>query len=694
MKTLLVSKFLGSWAALLMCCLLLTAAHAQDTTRPATVTPPATGPSNSATDASDTADDGKATSADSSDTSDASADDDDDDDADSSEHHHHHHRIHIHKHKDDVVSIGRNAELADGEHADAVTAIFGSATTAGEVDDDVVSVLGNTRVTGGRVGHQAVAVMGSVYVNGEVNGEVVAVLGNVELGPEAKVHGNITIVGGELKRDPSATVDGHVEHVFGMDWADFDWVRPWVQRCLLYGRPLAFSPGLGWAWGIALGLLALYVFIAFVFRKAVDKCVQTLDEEPGHSVLAALVLTLGIPVLFVLLFITVLGIAAVPFLAIAVICAALFGKVVILAAIGKRCTPSLASDPTAHTVVGVLVGGLILLVIYTIPVVGFVVYKLLELLGLGVVAYTLLLTVRAQRVAHSGGPGPGPGPGVGGTPGMGGGPAYRDAGAAGFTDAGSAGTSAAGGQGPWAAGGAGTSAAGGQGPSANRTDEFGDFTAGDRPFVDGPASPGATSHGFATGAAAGGGVYGAGATNAGDAPGASTGAAGAGGANMGTGNTGTSGIGANAPGGGPPPFTGLGAGPSGQPPLNAATLPRAGFGIRMGALLLDLILIGIVTHQLHGHDVHLILLAAYGAVMWKLKGSTIGGIICGLHVVRVDGRPIDWPTAIVRALGCFLSLAVVGLGFIWIAIDHDRQGWHDKIAGTAVVRAPKGASLL
>jgi len=163
---------------------------------------------------------------------------------------------------------------------------------------------------------------------------------------------------------------------------------------------------------------------------------------------------------------------------------------------------------------------------------------------------------------------------------------------------------------------------------------------------------------------------------------------------MGTGNTGTSGIGANAPGGGPPPFTGLGAGPSGQPPLNAATLPRAGFGIRMGALLLDLILIGIVTHQLHDHDIHLILLAAYGAVMWKLKGSTIGGIICGLHVVRVDGRPVDWPTAIVRALGCFLSLAVVGLGFIWIAIDHDRQGWHDKIAGTAVVRAPKGASLL
>ena len=115
----------------------------------------------------------------------------------------------------------------------------------------------------------------------------------------------------------------------------------------------------------------------------------------------------------------------------------------------------------------------------------------------------------------------------------------------------------------------------------------------------------------------------------------------------------------------------------------------------MGALLLDAVLVGIVLHQLHNFfNVELIALAAYGAVLWKLKGTTIGGIICGLQVVRLDGREIDWTTAIVRALSCFLSLAVAGLGFIWIAIDEEKQAWHDKIAGTVVVRAPKGASLL
>lgn len=119
---------------------------------------------------------------------------------------------------------------------------------------------------------------------------------------------------------------------------------------------------------------------------------------------------------------------------------------------------------------------------------------------------------------------------------------------------------------------------------------------------------------------------------------------------------------------------------------------RAGFWIRMLALLIDVVLIGIVAHS---HDtVFFPILALYGAILWKLKGSTLGGIICGLKVVRHDGRPMDWASAIVRALACFFSLIFLGLGFIWIAFDSEKQAWHDKIAGTIVVRVPKGISLV
>ncbi len=143
--------------------------------------------------------------------------------------------------------------------------------------------------------------------------------------------------------------------------------------------------------------------------------------------------------------------------------------------------------------------------------------------------------------------------------------------------------------------------------------------------------------------------------------------------------------------------------PLSPPVISAATSERAGFFIRLAAMLLDLVLVAVITHFAMelvpgrwGIDPPgmLVILAIYAAVLWKLKGTTIGGIVCGLKVVRIDGREIDWPTAIVRGLGCFLSLIVAGLGFIWVAIDEQKQSWHDKIAGTTVVRAPRGTSLV
>jgi uncharacterized RDD family membrane protein YckC len=144
------------------------------------------------------------------------------------------------------------------------------------------------------------------------------------------------------------------------------------------------------------------------------------------------------------------------------------------------------------------------------------------------------------------------------------------------------------------------------------------------------------------------------------------------------------------------------------PPVALVGLPRAGFWIRAAALLIDVILVGLIVsflpHLMEArtsagvgfstHHAMLLLLPAYAVVLWKLKGSTIGGIVCRLQVVRLDGRPIDWTTAIVRGLGSYLSFVCVGLGFLWVAFDPQRQSWHDKIAGTTVVRPPSGISLI
>ena len=136
----------------------------------------------------------------------------------------------------------------------------------------------------------------------------------------------------------------------------------------------------------------------------------------------------------------------------------------------------------------------------------------------------------------------------------------------------------------------------------------------------------------------------------------------------------------------------------GQPVVSAATLPHAGFWIRIAALLIDVILCAVILKLIpfvhFGMSFFLLVLAAYGAVMWVLRGTTIGGSIFHLKVVRLDDRPVDWTVAIVRALSCFLSLIVVGVGFLWIVFDDEKQSWHDKIAGTVVVQVPKSVALI
>jgi uncharacterized RDD family membrane protein YckC len=512
-----------------------------------------------------------------------------------------------HSHQgNDVVNIGSDSLLPRGESADSVVSIFGSSTCEGDAGD-VVSIFGDNRITGA-VSDSAVAVLGNTYIDSKVDGDAVTVLGSIELGPHAEIGGNVVAIGGTLQRDPAAIVHGSVQNIIAGHFGSVGWLRSWIQHCLLYGRPLALEPGLGWAWKLAFAFLALYAALALLFRDGLIRCVQTFEAQPGQSVLAALIAMLLTPVLVVLLFVTVIGIPAVPFVVFGLFCAGLFGKAVMLAWLGRRITGRQGQGSVSHPAVAVLIGGLLVLMLYLVPVIGFLVYKLLGILGLGAVVYTVLLTIRAHqaaKVAPAAAPAepaaPGPIPKPGPTPSPAPDPPPAAVAAFSATAAASAAPEAA------------TSRETGAAPSAGPADT--------------PGQPGP-----ATAAAA-------------------------------------------------------------RQPVSAA-LPRAGFWIRMAALLLDVVLVGFFMSLFHHAHLHLVVLAAYGAVMWKVRGSTVGGIVFDLHVVRLDGREVDWETAIIRALSCFLSLAVAGLGFIWIAFDGNHQAWHDKIAGTVVVRAAKAPPLV
>jgi uncharacterized RDD family membrane protein YckC len=122
--------------------------------------------------------------------------------------------------------------------------------------------------------------------------------------------------------------------------------------------------------------------------------------------------------------------------------------------------------------------------------------------------------------------------------------------------------------------------------------------------------------------------------------------------------------------------------------------PRASFWERMAAAFLDIVLVSMLGSIVHVAPLGFLVALAYFSGMWAWKQTTIGGIVLGLKVARVDGQPITFVVALVRALAAAFSAMVLFLGFLWIAWDSEKQGWHDRIAGTVVLKLPRGTPLV
>lgn len=68
------------------------------------------------------------------------------------------------------------------------------------------------------------------------------------------------------------------------------------------------------------------------------------------------------------------------------------------------------------------------------------------------------------------------------------------------------------------------------------------------------------------------------------------------------------------------------------------------------------------------------------------RGQTPGKILFRLKIIRTNGAEVGYGRAFVRWLGRILSFLLFGMGFLMIAFTKEKQGLHDKIAKTSVVR--------
>ena len=141
-----------------------------------------------------------------------------------------------------------------------------------------------------------------------------------------------------------------------------------------------------------------------------------------------------------------------------------------------------------------------------------------------------------------------------------------------------------------------------------------------------------------------------------------------------------------------------------QPPDSVSAHQRAGFWMRFWAYLIDIIVIGSLSRLLikpifRLFDISLadtgifspyvivdsVLFFGYFVLTTKYMNQTLGKMVMGLRVVSLNGNSLDWNTLIFREwIGRYIS-AVLMVGYIVIAFNPKKQGFHDMFSDTVVV---------
>jgi uncharacterized RDD family membrane protein YckC len=281
-----------------------------------------------------------------------------------------------HKHSgDDQVAIGQAYNLGRGESAGGdVVLIGGTGQIDGTIDGDLV-LIGSTATFGGTVN-------GDLVVNGS----------NLTITPGAVANGDYISIASNVKGEEYLTTNG--ERVLLNGFAP---AIPALKEFLTNFLELrTMSPTSIVSWVFALIALAIRLVLGLTFPKVFDRTETVVRERTGPSFLIGLAIFLGLPVLSGLLIITVLGILALPFLAVAFFILLMFGTTAVLYALGKRIAPQMAEQKYVACI-WIGIGNAVAWVLYCIPIVGFIAAGAISLLGAG--AFGIYLAERYRSNA-------------------------------------------------------------------------------------------------------------------------------------------------------------------------------------------------------------------------------------------------------------------------------------------------------
>lgn len=81
-----------------------------------------------------------------------------------------------------------------------------------------------------------------------------------------------------------------------------------------------------------------------------------------------------------------------------------------------------------------------------------------------------------------------------------------------------------------------------------------------------------------------------------------------------------------------------------------------------------------------------LLSSTYFVFLHGYGGKTAGKALLGIKLINNEGEGVGLWQAFVRWIGYYISGVFLFAGFLWSLVDSECQTWHDKIAGTYVVK--------
>ena len=124
---------------------------------------------------------------------------------------------------------------------------------------------------------------------------------------------------------------------------------------------------------------------------------------------------------------------------------------------------------------------------------------------------------------------------------------------------------------------------------------------------------------------------------------------------------------------------------------NKVDLQKADVGARLVSYILDVIIVNVVAlvvgNVLTVIPTLLSLAISTGYFTYFFgNGQTLGMKAVKIKLCDTEGTyPIGYVKGFLRWIGMIISGLVIGIGYLWVLVDENKQGWHDKIAGTYVV---------